>query len=199
MDGGDTALGLRLGGRQHGELDTVGSQHFEGLDIDSGFGQPHAFGVAIEAVLEVSQTPDHLGLLVSAIGQRHDHVVVNLGDGGAVSGEALLAGNVGVEDGLVGFGSAVGHPGEKRGADVKADPGVVVNDAGDAVVGGQDAGGGVGRVTLRINALVPVVIGIRGILLLNNFKPRILAGRLIEVTMNAKITVHKKVARNMKE
>ena len=58
----------------------------------------------------------------------------------------------------------------------------------------KNAGGGVGRVTLRVDALVPVVIGVGGILQLDDFEPGILAGRLIKMTMNAKITVHKKVA-----
>ena len=59
-------------------------QDFEGLDIDGCFGKPHAFGLAPEAMLEIANAPDHLGLLIAPVGQRHDHVVVGLRDGGAV-------------------------------------------------------------------------------------------------------------------
>ncbi len=85
--GGNAALGLGLRRREDGELDAVGGEDFEGLDVDGGFSQPHAFGIAIEAELEVANSPYHLSLLVAAIGQRHDHVVVDLRDGGTVSGK----------------------------------------------------------------------------------------------------------------
>ena len=78
LDGADAPLLLGLRGGEDGELDSVGGEHFKGLDVDGGLGQPHAFGRAIEAVFEVADAPDHLSLLVAAIGQRHDHVVVDL-------------------------------------------------------------------------------------------------------------------------
>ena len=40
-------------------------------------------------------------------GERHDDVVVDLGDGGAVAAVALRAGRVGVEDHAVGAGGVV--------------------------------------------------------------------------------------------
>jgi hypothetical protein len=150
-------------------------------------------------VLEVADSPHDLGVLVAAVGQRHDHVVVNLGDGGAVSGKALLALAVGFENGPIGFGGAVGHPREQSGANVEADAGVVVDDADDAIVGGENAGGGVGRITLGGDALVPVVIGISRVLLLDQLKPGVLTRRLIKMTVNTEISVHITLARFMKE
>ena len=190
FDSSDAPLCLGLRGRKNGEFDSVRGQDLESFDVYGGFGQPHALGIPIKATLKVAQPPDHLRLLVAAIRQRHDHVVVDLSDGGTVSGETLLAGNVGIEDGLVGFGGKVGHPREQGGAHVEANARVVVHDPSDAVVSGQNARRGVRRVTLRINALVPIVIGVRGILLFNDFKPGILARRLIKMTVNTKITVH---------
>ncbi|MGA9565898.1 MAG: hypothetical protein WBS19_10290 [Candidatus Korobacteraceae bacterium] len=97
---------------------------------------------------------------------------------------------VGVENGLISLRGAVGQPGEQSGPDVEADAGVIVDDADDAVVRSQNAGGGVGSVTLGSNALVPVVVGVSGVLLLDDFEPRVLARRLIKMTVNTKITVH---------
>ena len=44
---------------------------------------------------------------VALVGERHDDVVVDLRDGGAVAAVALRAGLVGVEDHAVGAGSVV--------------------------------------------------------------------------------------------
>ncbi len=65
---------------------------------DGGLGQPHAFRQASKAGFEVADAPAHLRFLVTAVGQRHDDVVIGLSDGRAVSGETLLAGTVGFEN-----------------------------------------------------------------------------------------------------
>jgi len=49
LSGSDSAFVTCLRGCQDGELDSVGGEHFEGLDVDGGLGQPHAFGRAVEA------------------------------------------------------------------------------------------------------------------------------------------------------
>ncbi len=77
-----------LVGREDGELDAFLRHEVEHVAVDGGFGQPHAFRLAAEAVLEVGDAPADLGEGVAGAGQRHDDVVVDLRDGGAVAGEA---------------------------------------------------------------------------------------------------------------
>jgi len=103
----------------------------------------------------------------------------------------LLALAIGIEDGLIGVGRAIGHPGQERGANVEADSRVIVDNSSDAVVRTQNARRRVGRVTLGGDALVPVVIGVRGVLHLDDFEPGVLARWLIKMTVNTKISVHK--------
>ena len=79
----------------------------EDAAVDGGLGEPHAFGLAAEAGLEVGDAPADLGEGVAAAGERHDDVVVDLRHGGAVSAVALRAGVVGVEDHAVGAGGFV--------------------------------------------------------------------------------------------
>ncbi len=50
-----------LVGRKDGEEDAVLGQQVQGLAIDSGFRQPHAFRLAAEAMLEVGDAPADLG------------------------------------------------------------------------------------------------------------------------------------------
>ncbi len=78
-----------LRGCEDGELDALLRHEVEHAAVDGGFGEPHAFGSATEAVLEVGDAPADLGDGVAAAGERHDDVVVDLGDGGAVSAVAL--------------------------------------------------------------------------------------------------------------
>ena len=85
-------------------------QQVEDVAADGGFGEPHAFGAAAEAVLEVGDAPADLGEGVAPAGERHDDVVVDLRDGRAVAAVAMRAGLVGVEDHAVGAGSVVGEP-----------------------------------------------------------------------------------------
>ena len=101
------------------------------MAVDGGLGEPHAFGLAAEAVLEVGDAPADLGEGVAGAGERHDDVVVDLGEGGAVAAEADGAGAVGLLDHVVGAGGFIGEPGEEGGAEVEAHAGVVVEDADD--------------------------------------------------------------------
>ena len=107
-------------------------QDVERFQIDRGFGKPHAFRIASEAMAEIFDAPDHLGQLVARIGERHDHVVVALRHRRTMAGEALRADAVGFQDFPVGFGCFVLHPGQQGGAEVEADAGVVVDDFRDA-------------------------------------------------------------------
>src|SRR5262249_31004608 len=118
--------------RQDRVLDAMFSENFECLDVDSGLGQPHPLAVTSEAALEVPNSRDDLCCFIALIGQRHNHVVVALGDGVAVAGETLLALPVGLQDRLVNIRRIQLHPGKQRRTEVEADLGVVVNDALDA-------------------------------------------------------------------
>jgi hypothetical protein len=104
---GDAADAGALVGREDGELDALGGEEVEDAAVDGGLGEPHAFGFAAEAVLEVGDAPADLGEGVAAAGERHDDVVVDLRDGGAVAAVALRAGLVGVEDHAVGARGAL--------------------------------------------------------------------------------------------
>jgi hypothetical protein len=81
----------------------------------------------------------------------------------------------------------LGRPGEKSGAIIEADSGIVVQDVGNALVIVENAGSQVWSVALGGYALVPVVVRIGRILKFNLLEPRVLAWRLIEVTVNTKI------------
>src|SRR4029077_1261593 len=71
---------------------------------------------------------------------------------------------------------------------VKADFGVVIYHAGHALLIVHDAGGRVRGVALGSDALVPIVIGISGVLQFDGFERRVLARRLIKMPMNAYIS-----------
>ena len=75
--------------REDGELDALLGQEVEDGAGDGGFGEPHAFGLAAEAVLEVGDAPADLGAGVALVGERHDDVVVDLRERGAVAAVAL--------------------------------------------------------------------------------------------------------------
>ena len=136
-------------------------------------------------MLEVGDAPADLGEGVARVGERHDEVVVDLGEGGAVSAVALGADFVGVEDHAVGAGGFVLEPTEEGGAEVVAHPGIVVHDADDFVFLIGDAGGPVGGVALGGDAVVPVVIGGGGVLDFDGFEPGVFAGGLVEVAVDA--------------
>ena len=73
----------------------------------------------------------------------------------------------------------------QRRAEIEADPGVVVDESTILPASSSIARRAVGRVALRADALVPVVVGSGGILDLDRFKPGILPRRLIEMAVNA--------------
>ena len=114
-------------------------------------------------------------------------MVVDLGHRGAVSAVTLGAELVGVEDHAVGAGGLVVEPAEESGAEVVADPRVVVHDADDFGLLVGDAGGSVGGVTLGGDAVVPVVVGGGGVLDLDGFQPGVFAGGLVEVAVDADV------------
>ena len=175
-------------GREDGELDSFGGHHVQHAAVDGGLGQPHAFGPAAEAVLEVGDAPADLRDGVAPAGQRQDDVVVDLRDApsrGRRSAARWLRSASRMR--AIGARSLVGHPLQQGGAEVEAHARVVVHDAHDLVLAVGDARGAVGRVTLRGDALVPVVIGRGGVLHLDRLQPGVLARRLVEVAMHADV------------
>ncbi len=177
-------------GRQDGKADAQLRQHLQGFQVYGGFGEPHAFGRASEAALEVANAPQHLRMFIAPAGQGQDQVVVGLGYGRTMAGKQLPALLVSVQYLGVGVGGVVLHPGKQGGSEIEADAGIVVNDLDDVSLVVEDAGGRVGRITLRRDALVPVVVGVGGILDFHRFQPGVFPRRLIEVTMDAEISFH---------
>jgi sec-independent protein translocase protein TatA len=166
------------------EANPVLGEEIEGFGVDSGFRQPHAIGQALETAAEVGNAPANLRDAVAGGGQRHDEVVVDLRHGRSVAGKALLAALVSMDDGIVNARSILAEPGEQGRPEVEAHARVVVEDADDLVLLIDNAGGAVGRVTLRGDAVVPVVPGRRGFLSLDGLEPRVLARRLIEMAVD---------------
>jgi hypothetical protein len=82
------------------------------------------------------------------------------------------------------------HPREERGTKVETDPRVIIDDGQYPAFAVEKAGRGVWSVTLYRNPLIPVVVGIGGVLKLNFFKPGIFPGGLIKMAMNANILFH---------
>src|SRR5258708_1601989 len=179
-----------LPGRKNRKLDSMLGQDFQRLQIHRCLGQPHAFRVPAKAILEIANAPAHLRDLIACAGQRQDHVVVTLRDGGAVSGKTLAAFQVGFQYAAIGVRSAFLHPGEKGWTKVEADVLVVIGDLFDPAPRVQNSRGGVGRVTLRSDALVPIVVGICRFLCLDRLQPWVLPRRLIKMSVNADVAVH---------
>src|SRR4051794_15221577 len=88
------------------------------------------------------------------------------------------------------LGHFVLYPGEERRAEVEADLRIVADNARDVPLAVHDSRGGVRRVTLGGDALVPVVVRVGGILEFHPFQPGILPWWLIEVAVNAQIFFH---------
>ncbi len=170
---------------EDGELDAFLGEQVEDLAVGGGLGEPHSLGFAAEAGLEVGDAPANLGASVALIRQRHDDVVVDLGDGRSMAAVTMGAGQVGVEDHAIGAGRIVVQPAQQGWAEVEADAGVVVDDADDLILLVDDARGSVGGVALGGDAVVPVVVGSGGVLHLDGLEPGVLAGRLVEVAVDA--------------
>src|SRR4030043_1317237 len=76
------------------------------------------------------------------------------------------------------------QPGEKRWTEIKADGGVIIEDLQDLSFFIKDPGVSIGPIALQSDPLIPVMKGMSALLGLNDFKPRVLPWRLIEMTMN---------------
>jgi hypothetical protein len=120
-------------------------------------------------------------------------VVEALREGVAVTGAASDALAVGLDDARVSFGVSAFEPGEERGAEVEAEVGVVVDYGFDAPVRVDDAGVAVRAVALAVDALVPVVEGVRARLALDQIGPGVLSRRLVEMAVDDQRGRHRKM------
>src|SRR4028119_1543831 len=124
-----------------------------------GVGEPHSLGIAIESGAKICDPPANLGVFVSLVSQRHDDVIVDLGDRVAVTVEALTAFAIGLQNPLVDFRVVALQPAHQGRPDVEAHILVVVNDPRNFAAIVKYAGKGVRAVAFDVNAFVPVVGG----------------------------------------
>jgi hypothetical protein len=96
---------------------------------------------------------------------------------------------IGLEDAGIGVRVLLFQPREQGRADVEAHVGVIVGDIADATVVVQDARSAVGRIAFPEDAFVPVVDGRRRGLQFHLIHQGVLAGRLVEMPVDAEITV----------
>src|SRR5437762_7558593 len=174
----------RLVRRQNREPESGVGEHLERLVVDGRLRQPAALGLAAEARPEVLDAPPDLRHLVAAERQRHDHMVVDLGDGVAVAAPRGRARPVRRDDLGVDVGPVAVEPGQECGTRVERDLFEVVDDVEDAILAVHAPRGRVGRVALGGDPLVPVVERRCRVLHLDGFEPGVLAGRLVEVAVD---------------
>lgn len=179
---------LGLIGGQDGETDAVLGECLEAGRIDGGFGKPHSLGESAKTGGKIAQAPQNLRLFVALVAQRQDGVVVDLRQRRAVAGKTKHALLVGKQNGFVHPAQMCGHPRQQRRAVVETDALVVADDVGDAALAIQDARKTVGLVALGADAFIPIVIGEGAVLDFDGAKPRIFAGRLVEMTVDANKT-----------
>lgn len=166
-----------LAGGEDREADALLGEDGEHGAAHGRLRQPHALGVAAEAVAEVGDAPPDLGAQVPLVAQREDGVPVGLGDG--PTGPA-----VGVEDPLVHVGAVGLEPRQQRGAQVERE---VLEQVHLGAVGPGQRGDRV--VALGGDPLVPVVEGRRPRLLGDHAGPGVLPRRLVEVTVEDEAAV----------
>ncbi len=66
---------------ENGKADFLFRQDIEGLQVHCRLGEPHPFRFPPEALLEVSHSPENLGVFVPAVCQGENHMVIRLGEG----------------------------------------------------------------------------------------------------------------------
>ena len=116
-------------------------------------------------------------------------MIINLGYGWAVAGKYFLAFFICLKDRFICFRLVFFQPGKERGAKVVADFRIGINNVYNLSVAIEDAGSCIWGVTLCSYFCIPIVVRIGGILQLNLLQPGVFAGRLIEMPVNAYITV----------
>ncbi len=118
---------------------------------------------------------DTLKDLVKVAFQEYEEIII------------IAALGISVQNGSVSFGREILHPRKQGGSEVKTDLRIIVDDIDDLEIRIEDARGCVRGVALGVYPLVPVVVGISGILHLDDLEPGIFPGRLIEMPVDADI------------
>ena len=168
--------------REQGERDAGLRQRREGRAVDRHLGQPHPLRRAPEAVLEVSPPPPDLRAHVARRRERQDRVPVGRRPRIAVTG-ARLARHVGPPEGGEHLGRMRLEPGEQRRTEVEARPLVAVDQVTEPPRAVEHPRLGVRRVALARDARVPVAVRRGRRLGADHAQPRVLARRLVEVTV----------------
>ena len=173
--------------RKDGELDPRLDEFHHRFEVDGGFGEPHGFGHASEVEFEVFDAPTDLSLLVLLRGERHDDVVVDLGDCVAVAFQSLGTSLVRFLNSPIGIRSVRANPSHQGRTHVETHKVIVVDNIDNASVRRKNTACRIGTVTLASNAVVPVVKRACTGLVFDDACPGIFARRLVKMTVNRKI------------
>ncbi len=111
-----------------------------------------------------------------------------------MSGKALLTSVIGGDNGFVNLGSLVLHPSQQSRAEIETDFLVVADDLDDEALAIENPRRSVRLVTLSSDPLVPIMVGIGGVLRFDDLQPGILSGWLVEMSVNADVTFHESPA-----
>src|SRR5918995_4017889 len=102
----------------------------------------------------------------------------------------LLTFAVGFEYRLIDLGRFGLEPGEQRRAEIKTDFRIIVDEPDDLIIAVEDARNRIRRIAFGGDPLVPIVIRVSGILKLDGFEPWVLPWRLVEMSVNANVSLH---------
>ncbi len=139
----------------------------------------------MEPELEVGDTPFHLGYPVGLVAKGQDGMVIGLRDGVTVPPVAFEAVAVRLQDALVGMGMVFFHPGKECRAEIKAEGLVTIDNAFDSVrLGVEYPGEGVRPVAFVVNPVVPIGKGFGVGLVVDNSRPGVFPGWLVEMSVD---------------
>src|SRR5574337_1667097 len=174
----------RLPRRQDGVTDPILAEQFQRRQIHTRFRKPHPLRLTAEAGPELGNPPLDQRGAVSWIGKRQDCMDIWVGHGIAVAATPGYAVAVALDDSMQCFWGVPLQPARERGADIKADPRIVIDQPDDPFFMVQELGPPIRRVALRSNPLIPVVVGGGGGLLFDLIGPGVLTRRLVEVAVD---------------
>jgi hypothetical protein len=115
-------------------------------------------------------------------------MIINLCDGISVTKSSQTF-PVCLKDLLIDRRRILLQPGEKGGAKIEADGRIIIEDIQDLLLSVNDPGISIRPIAFKADPFVPVVKRMSALLGLDDFKPRVLPRRLIEMTMNGDISI----------